>query len=500
MNEVMYCPVMNGKLNGRFEIRATENGETYTQMMGTMEDGKISGVCEIFDPYKGKIFEGTWEDGKRCGTCIEYEFGNVSFQGSYRDDKRNGYGWEYHDNELQREGEWRNGVYQQTYEITNQVNFIDTGLGMIVSDVDGDFLITCVEWEDSKKNGKAYTYSKKEKRVVQERLYMQGDEIDRATLAPLATTKGKLALSNGLLWDGDVANGMCNGEGVLSTPSGEVVYKGSMFRNMRYGDGTSFVKGKKEYEGMWQMDAKMGDGTQFNEKGEVEKKGVWINDHFAESKLVIMNDDASIFSNVLMTEFTVGDNLLNDIVDISFPRYSLLETITIGHNSLKELSELNLRGLQKLRSLAIGENSVTLCINVLSPILLKNQPELLAKTISNNENRIRAEMKSLVIADCPLLESVVLKRGVCSDFFVFTLENVPKLRVLEIGEISAIPGDKGSSNCFYYANNLEVMSGPTDLNSRVDCPSLERLVLGNRVFCSVQVMRIHSRRSGRNRA
>ena len=311
---------------------------------------------------------------------------------------------------------------------------------------------------------------------------MQGDEIDRATLAPLATTKGKLALSNGLLWDGDVANGMCNGEGVLSTPSGEVVYKGSMFRNMRYGDGTSFVKGKKEYEGMWQMDAKMGDGTQFNEKGEVEKKGVWINDHFAESKLVIMNDDASIFSNVLMTEFTVGDNLLNDIVDISFPRYSLLETITIGHDSLKELSELNLRGLQKLRSLAIGENSVTLCINVLSPILLKNQPELLAKTISNNENRIRAEMKSLVIADCPLLESVVLKRGVCSDFFVFTLENVPKLRVLEIGEISAIPGDKGSSNCFYYANNLEVMN----------CPSLERLVLGNRVFCSVQVMRIHN--------
>lgn len=38
--------------------------------------------AEIFDPYKGKIFEGTWEDGKRCGTCIEYEFGNVSFQGA----------------------------------------------------------------------------------------------------------------------------------------------------------------------------------------------------------------------------------------------------------------------------------------------------------------------------------------------------------------------------------------------------------------------------------
>ena len=52
------------------------------------------------------------------------------------------------------------------------------------------------------------------------------------------------------------------------------------------------------------------------------------------------------------------------------------------------------------------------------------------------------------------------REGVCSDFFVFTVENLPKLRVLEIGEISATPGDKGSSNCFYYASNLEVMSGP----------------------------------------
>ena len=37
-------------------------------------------------------------------------------------------------------------------------------------------------------------------------------------------------------------------------------------------------------------------------------------------------------------------------------------------------------------------------------------------------------------------------------------------------------------------------------NSFVDKGLKERLVLGNRVFCSVQVMRIHSRRSGRNRA
>ena len=119
---------------------------------------------------------------------------------------------------------------------------------------------------------------------------------------------------------------------------------------------------------------------------------------------------------------------------------------------------MNLCGLQKLKSLTIGANSVTLCINVLSPIMVKNQPDLVAKTISTNENRIRVEMKSLVISDCPELESIILKQGVCSDFFVFSLENLPKLRVLEIGEISATPGDKGSSNCFYYANNLEVMS------------------------------------------
>ena len=458
MNDVLECTVLNGALNGRFALYSEENGESYIQMEGTMENGKINGVCEIFDQYKGKIFEGTWEDGKRCGTCIEYEFGNVSFQGSYCNDKRNGYGWEYHDNELQREGEWRNGVYQQTYEITNQVNFVDSGLGMIISDVEGEFLITCVPWEDSKKNGKAFTYSRKEKRVVQERLYMQGDEIDRVIIPFSVPTKGSLVLENGLKWEGEILNGTCNGEGRLTDPKGNVVYEGSMFRNMRYGVGTSFVQGKKEYEGMWQMDTKMGDATQFARDGSVVKKGLWIDGRFAEPEVCVMNDEASVFSSVMMKSFVVGDGVLNDLVEITFPRFSLLESICIGKDSLKELSEMNLCGLQKLKSLTIGANSVTLCINVLSPIMVKNQPDLVAKTISTNENRIRVEMKSLVISDCPELESIILKQGVCSDFFVFSLENLPKLRVLEIGEISATPGDKGSSNCFYYANNLEVMS------------------------------------------
>lgn len=459
MDDILYCNVVNGELNGPFVLQSVENGETYTQMTGTMENGIINGVCEIFDPYKGKIFEGTWEDGKRCGTCIEYEFGNVSFQGAYANDKRNGYGWEYHDNELQREGEWRNGVYQQTYEITNQVNFVDSGLGMIISDVDGEFLITCVPWEDNKKNGKAFTYSRKEGRVVQERLYMQGDEIDRVIIPYAAPTKGSLTLENGLKWEGEVLNGMCNGDGRLTDAAGNVVYEGSMFRNMRYGSGTSFVQGRKEYEGMWQMDTKMGDATQLASDGSATT-GVWIDGCFAEPEVRVMSDDASVFSSVMMKRLVVGDNVLNDFVEIAFPRFSLLESISIGSESLKELSEMNLCGLQKLRSITIGPNSVTLCINVLSPIMVKNQPELVAKTISNNENRIRVEMKSLVISDCPELETILLKQGVCSDFFVFTVENLPKLRVLEIGEISATPGDKGSSNCFYYASNLEVMSGP----------------------------------------
>lgn len=119
----------------------------------------------------------------------------------------------------------------------------------------------------------------------------------------------------------------------------------------------------------------------------------------------------------------IGDNLLNDIVEINFNDYSLLEELTIGENSLKELSELSLKELLCLRSVEIGRNSLTQCITFLNPANLpSDKKDLVGRTISNNEQRIRAEMKSFTISHCGSLESIILRQGACSDFYSCIIE------------------------------------------------------------------------------
>lgn len=424
-NEVLYVTYMEGERIGPFELRLEENDESQLLMCGNLSGGSIDGFCEIYDPEKGKVFEGTWVEGVRCGTCIEYEYGSVSFQGNYHNDKRNGYGWEYDDNELQRSGEWYDGVYQEAYSLAMQEYFVNSGLGMILSFDKDDLLVTTVDWRDGKANGDSYSYNMKEKRLTQKRLYLHGDEIDRSILyyKPII---GDITFDNGMKWHGEIDQNMTMGNGELVDSQGKVLYSGQMFLNKRYGHGTSFVNGCKQYEGEWSMDVRMGNGREYNPKGEVVREGVWINDQFCEPVLNLEKEPSLLVSHYFLTTFHIGDNLLNDIVDIDFSMFVLLEDLQIGKSSLKELSEMNLNSLSLLKRVEIGDDSLTLCIKCLSPSTLPlelRQKGYQGKTISMNENRIKSEMKKLSIMNCTSLESVKLGNNTCSDFYSIVIES-----------------------------------------------------------------------------
>ena len=405
-------------------VEEQENGESFVLMTGEMMDGVLEGYCQIFEPDKGLVFEGNWSNNMRCGTCVEYDYECVSFQGNYRNDKRNGYGWEYDQDELQREGVWIDGVYQQAYRIVWEENFVGVGLGMHITLTDNDTHITTVRWEDGKCNGRALTYSKNENRVIQERVYMHGDDIDVVPISQPAARRGVLNFPNGSTWEGDISLDAACGEGSLFSPEGTLLYRGGMFRNRRFGRGTSFhPNGKPAFEGLWSEDVRMGDGRSFTERGEVEKEGVWVDDAFAERVLDVPSGTDAVRCTVLLRELSVGDNALNEVVELDFRRFALLERVRIGANSLKELGELNFSNLQRLRSVEIGEDACTLCARLISPLHApKERQDLQAKSLSLNEGRVREEMKRMVIANCPALESVVLERNACSDFLNCTIE------------------------------------------------------------------------------
>lgn len=419
----MHIDDLDGNRTGCFSLLQYSNGAVNTLMKGEMVNGLVDGYCQIYDPDGELIFEGTWSEGKRNGTCIEYEYGSVSFQGTYRNDKRNGYGWEYHENELQREGEWVDGVYQQVYKLVWEDNFVGSGLGMCISSND-DLLITTVRWEDGKCNGQAFTYSKKENRVIQGRLYMHGDDIDVSPIAPPTLTDGVVRLPDGTTWKGTVSLDVAMGEGEIYSADNHLVYRGSMFRNSRYGHGISYhANGKPCYDGLWSNNVRMGDGKEYDENGELLKEGVWINDEFAVDELNVPNGAEFVHSTVMLRRFIIGDDALNSIIEVDFQQYSLLEVFEVGNRSLQEVTELNFSNLQQLRTIRIGEDSCTLCVRIVSPMTVaKENIALRAKTLSMNENRVREEMKRMVITNCPLLESVVLERNACSDFLSFVIE------------------------------------------------------------------------------
>ena len=421
--EYLVIQSLDGKRTGHFTLYIEGDEEPFALMIGEFVNGRIEGYCEVYDEEKGKVFEGTWVDGKRCGTCIECDFGNVSFQGAYRNDKRNGYGWEYHNNELQREGIWVDGVYQTTYFITKQVNFSNSGLGMTITRKDNDLQIITCPWEENRPNGKAYAYSVQQNKVTKSLLYLHGDAIeDIDDNLPTSFSTGTLVFPSNCYWKGSIANGEACGEGSLFSPDGQLLYKGTMFRNMRYGTGQSYVNGQLEYDGMWSFDVRMGNGTSFVH-GKPHEQGVFIDDMFAYPTLDLQTRRDPLLTHVLLRVFRIGDHLLNDIVEIDFTQLALLEELAIGDESLKELNELNVTGLQCLRSLQVGRNALTQCITLLSPAnLAKDKKELVGRTISNNEQRIRAEMKRFVVARCPALQSIVLKQGACSDFYACVIE------------------------------------------------------------------------------
>ena len=412
-------------------IKEEDNGESFELMSGEMVNGILEGYCKIYEPDSGLVFEGNWSNNKRCGTCIEYDYECVSFQGNYRNDKRNGYGWEYDQNELQREGVWIDGVYQQVYSIVWEENFVGVGLGMHISLKDNDTYITTVQWEEGKCNGRALTYSKNENRVIQERVYMHGDDIDVVPISQPASRSGVLTLKNGCVWKGEISLDMACGEGSLYSPDGTLLYSGGMFRNRRFGRGKSFYpNGQVSFEGLWSEDVRMGNGRAWSESGELQQEGVWVNDAFAERVLSVPNDADCVRSTVMLRELSIGENALNEVVEVDFRRYALLERVRIGANSLKEVSELNFSNLQRLRSLEIGEDACTLCARLISPLQApKDRLDLQAKSLSLNEGRVREEMKRMVISNCPALETVVLEKNACSDFLICTIEGEREERV-----------------------------------------------------------------------
>ncbi|KAK8820593.1 hypothetical protein WA577_006649 [Blastocystis sp. JDR] len=240
---------------------------------------------------------------------------------------------------------------------------------------------------------------------------------------------------DGERWEGDVLNNQPYGWGVLYDSENRIAYEGFRIGDVNVCYGRSYFPDvqKVEYEGGWLEGMRWGRGIQYDRNGKTVFDGEWMNDDNQIEKRVVLNEENQLLHSHI-EELIVENNSCNGpewtALDLSF--MSHLRLFKVGEECFESVKEVKLIGLNQLEKVVIGEKCFTKEKN----------------SWRNDPNR------HFHLKDCERLRELKMGRRSFSDYSVCEIENVPSLRVIEMGEM-----DEYSCN-FYYAS-LELKNMPS---------------------------------------
>ena len=233
---------------------------------------------------------------------------------------------------------------------------------------------------------------------------------------------------DGERWEGDVLDNQPYGWGVLYDSENRMAYEGFRIGEVNVCYGTQYYSDiqKVEYEGEWCEGMRWGRGVQVDRNGNSMFDGEWMNDDNQIEKRVVLNEENQFLHNHV-EELIVENNSCNVMewtaLDLSF--ISHLRLFKVGDECFENVDEVKLIGLSKLERVVIGKKSFTKCGN--------SWPKYDASG-------------HFYLRDCERLKELKIGRYSFSDYSVCEIENVPSLRVIEMGEM-----DEYSYN-FYHAS------------------------------------------------
>ena len=269
--------------------------------------------------------------------------------------------------------------------------------------------------------------------IGEKRMHCYIGSLGRYALEEVQTdgTNGTIDLdAAGRRWEGGVRNGIPHGYGVLYNEDGGVEYEGFMVDSQRFCYGKEYYAdiGQVKYDGNFYDDKRIGMGTLYGRNGHVDYEGLWRDDKpFDPESIGTVVDESFIVS--AQTDTNVKTCLIPCWL------YSL-KRIEIGNSFFGRVRSLNLVGLNSLESVVIG----TCCFTY-------------AKTNNKVFYSVR-EDGTCRIAHCPKLASIQFGDFSFSDYRLPTLESLPSLQSIQLGE-----------NCFYHAP-LFSLTGWSDRKTR----------------------------------
>ena len=222
---------------------------------------------------------------------------------------------------------------------------------------------------------------------------------------------------DGERWEGDVLDNQPYGWGVYYDSENRMVYEGFRMGEVNVCYGTRYYSDiqKVEYEGEWCEGKRWGRGIQYDRNGRIVFDGEWVNDDNQIEKRVVLNE-GHIFLHSHIEKLIVENNSCNEMertaLDLSF--ISQLRLFKVGDECFENVDEVKLIGMSQLERVMIGENSFT---------KEKNRWE-------NNPTR------HFHLKNCERLRELKIGGYSFSDYSVCEIENVPSLRVIEMGELN----------------------------------------------------------------
>ena len=267
---VVTTTVLSGSLetSGKATLSIGTPYEGY-RIEAEFKKGVMDGRVTVYDNKHLLRAELNVKNGLREGEGKDYDNeGNCIFKGTYHNDKR----------VLSHSKNGKDGV----------VRYTDDDKGFVYKQLKGTFYeeveleskkrtaITEVN-SDFERNGKCYCYD--EKGITGSYVYNNGSAVQCIKIfdnGVMSEYDGNNVVIYRGGYEDDYEKDYCyEGKGELFDKNGEILYMGYFKNGKREGEGKSFKKGRKWYEGQWSEDYPSGQGTLYDENGDEKINDYW---------------------------------------------------------------------------------------------------------------------------------------------------------------------------------------------------------------------------------
>ncbi|KAM7454853.1 hypothetical protein BLSTO_04390 [Blastocystis sp. subtype 1] len=222
---------------------------------------------------------------------------------------------------------------------------------------------------------------------------------------------------DGERWEGDVLDNQPYGWGVLYDSENRRAYEGFRIGEVNVCYGTRYYSDiqKVEYKGEICEGKRWGRGIQYDRNGRTVYDGEWMNDEHL-SKRVVLNEENQFLHNHI-EELIVENNSCNapewTALDLGFIFH--LRLFKVGDECFENVDEVKLIGLSKLERVVIGKKSFTM-----EKIHWPNCDA----------------SGHFYLKNCKRLRELKIGRYSFSDYSVCEIENLPSLKVIEMGGLN----------------------------------------------------------------